>query len=233
MESAVWVSSVMSSYHLFNRQGIREKYYGRDWAPPTFDLRLGGHDDVGDAHRRHGRGEKLERTAFPEAMYVFAEGNWKRVGDLFCAGPFFAVKGKLAETLKGFDLGDGELIEFPIYEADKTTRLPGPFYLLNFGAVKDSFVPEASQNRVSGKVVGLRDVSNLNSDCSEWWATYKIEDGDIVVTRKALAGADLWFEKKLKDKILMSGRLHDAIVAAKVKTKFDFVQARIIDAVES
>ncbi|MCQ9147741.1 hypothetical protein [Ochrobactrum sp. BTU2] len=228
MTGAVWVSSVMTNGHLFDKQGIREKYFGKDWAPPTFDLSKGGHDDVGDAHRRHLRGDKLARTDFPEAMYVFAEGNWKRVGDLFCAGPFFAVKGKLAEVLKGFDLGDGELIEFPIFEADKTTRLPGPFYLLNFGAVKNSFVPEASQSRAGEKVVGLRSRRTIEHDGYELWATYKLEDGDIAVTSAALEGADLWFERKLENKIFMSGRLHDAVVAAKAKTDFQFAQARIV-----
>lgn len=227
MTGEVWVSSVMSDYSIGDKQGIREKFYGEDWAPPTFQL--GGEPKhIVKAYHRYTEGETLERTDFPEAMYVFAEGNWKRVGDLFCAGPFYAVKGRLAEVLKDFDLGQGGLIEFPIYAADKTTRLPGPFYLLNFGAVKDSFVPEESQSRVGGKVVGLRDVSYTKADGSEFWATYDLEDGDIAVTRAAFEGADLWFERRLKDKIFMSGRLHDAILAAKVKVKFQFAQARFI-----
>ncbi|WCK15360.1 hypothetical protein G6L41_017185 [Agrobacterium tumefaciens] len=219
MTDAVWVSSVMSDHTITNKQGIREKFYGEDWAPPTFILDMPP-ERVIQAMRRHNRGETLERTDFPEAMYVFNEGRWKQGGELFSAGPFYAVKGKLAEVLGQFDLGTGGLIEFPIYEADKVTPLPGPFYFLNFGSVKDSFVPQESKS--------LRDVSRLTSERSEWWATYDIEDGDIAVRETALEGADLWFEKKLKDKIFMSGRLHDAIVAAKVKTKFRFAQARII-----
>lgn len=219
MTDAVWVSSVMSDYSIGDKQGIREKFYGEDWAPPTVILNVPP-ERVIQAMRRHNRGERLERTDFPEAMYVFDEGRWKRGGDLFCAGPFYALKGKLAEVLGQFDLGEGGLIEFPIYESDKVTRLPGPFYLLNFGAVKDSFVPDESKK--------LRDVSELTPDRSEWWATYELEDGDIAVRETALNGADLWFEKKLKDRIFMSGRLHDAILAAKVKTKFRFAQARII-----
>lgn len=219
MTDAVWVSSVMSDYTIGDRQGIREKHYGEDWAPPTFELGTSPQRII-QALNRYERGETIERTDFPEAMYVFDERRWKRCGDLFCAGPFYAVKGKLAEVLGQFDLGTGGLIEFPIYEADKVTPLPGPFYLLNFGSVKDSFVPQESKS--------LRDVSRLTSERSEWWATYDIEDGDIAVRETALEGADLWFEKKLKDKIFMSGRLHDAIVAAKVKTKFRFAQARII-----
>ncbi|MEI2296751.1 hypothetical protein [Ensifer sp. MJa1] len=220
MPDTVWVSSVMGDYTIGNRQGIREKFYGGDWAPPTF--RLGVEPDhVVVAHRRHTRGETLERTDFPEAMYVFAENNWKRVGDLFCAGPFYAVKGRLAEVLKDFDLGKGGLIEFPIYAADKTTRLPGPFYLLNFGAIKDSFVPGESRR--------LHPERTVEQNGYELWAAYDIEDGDIALTAAAFEGADLWLERKLQRTLFISGRLHDAIIAAKVKVKFRSVRARIVD----
>ncbi|WDZ78765.1 hypothetical protein PWG15_09850 [Ensifer adhaerens] len=188
MPDTVWVSSVMSDYSIGNRQGIREKFYGGDWAPPTFQLGVAP-QHVLQALFRYNRGETLERTDFPEAMYVFAENNWKRVGELSCAGPFYAVKGRLAEVLKNFDLGKGGLIEFPIYAADKTTRLPGPFYLLNFGAVKDSFV--ASESRK------LRPRRTIDKDGYELWATYDLEDGDLALTAAAFEGADLWHERKV------------------------------------
>lgn len=219
MTSSVWVSSVMTDSSIGDSQGIREKHFGLDWAPPTFNLGLSP-EHIYEAHLRHRKGEKLERTDFPEAMYVFAEGNWKRCGDLFTAGTFYAVKGKLAEVLKKIDLGEGGLIEFPIYAADKTTQLPGPFYLLNFGAIKDSFVPSESKK--------LRVRRTIENDGYERWGTYRLEDGDIAVTREALEGADLWFERKLEKRIFMSGRLYDAILEAKVETKFQFAKARMI-----
>lgn len=224
MSDTVWVSSVMSDYTIGNRQGIREKFYGEDWAPPTFQLGVEP-ERVVRAHRRHNNGETLERTDFPEAMYVFAENNWKRVGDLFCAGPFYAVKGRLAEVLIDFDLGKGGLIKFPIYEADKKTRLPGPFYLLNFGAVKDSFVASESRKLCSRRTV--------DRDGYELWATYDLEDGDIALTAAAFEGADLWHERKLQSRLFMSGRLHEAILAAKVKVKFQFARARIVGGTSS
>ena len=220
MPDTVWVSSVMSDYTIGNRQGIREKFYGQDWAPPTFQLGVAP-KHVLEAHWRHNSGETLERTDFPEAMYVFAENNWKRVGDLFCAGPFYAVKGRLAEVLKDFDLGKGGLIEFPIYKADKSTRLPGPFYLLNFGAVKDSFVPSETRSKLFPSRTVERDGYDL-------WLTYP-EDGDVALTTAALEGADLWCERKLENRLFMSGRLHDAIQAAKVKVKFRFAKVRIVE----
>lgn len=219
MPDTVWVSSVMTDYSIGDKQGIREKFYGGDWAPPTFKLGVEP-EHVIKAHRRHIAGGALERTDFPEAMYVFAENNWKRVGDLFCAGPFYAVKGRLADVLKDFDLGSGGLIEFPIYQADKTTRLPGPFYLLNFGAVKDNFVTSESR-----KLYSLRTVAENGY---ELWATDDLEDGDIALTAAAFEGADLWHERKLERRLFMSGRLHDAVLAAKIKVKFRFAKVRII-----
>lgn len=224
MTGTIWVSSVMSDYRIGNRQGIREKFYGEDWAPPTFQLGVPPMH-VLLAHRRHNAGEALERTDFPEAMYVFAENNWKRVGDLFCAGPFFAVKGRLAEVLKDFDLGKGGLIEFPIFGADKSTKLPGPFYLLNFGAVKDSFVPGESRSRLFSR-------RTVEEDGYELWASYDLKDDDIALTTAAFEGADLWHERKLERGLFMSGRLHDAILEAKVKVKFQFARTRIVGGTE-
>ncbi len=220
MTAEVWVSSVMSNSDITNKQGIREKFFGEDWAPPKFEYGAPT-EQLLRAFRRHSEGEKLARTDFPEAMYVFSEKHWRKVGDLFSAGPFYAVKGKLADVLKRFDLGDGELIEFPIYQADKATLVPGPFYLLNFGAQKDSFLPEASQR--------LRTFFTKERDGQDIWkADIKPSDGDIAVSTAALDGPDLWFEPHLADKIFMSARLHDAIAEAKIKTDFWFSRARII-----
>jgi hypothetical protein len=68
----------------------------------------------------------------------------------------------LAELLKGFDLGEGGLVEFPIYEMDKTTRLPGPFYFLNFGSQKDCLLPEESKKLSPGP-------KNPTTGFQRWW----------------------------------------------------------------
>jgi len=49
------------------------------------------------------------------------------------------------------------------------------------------------------------------------------------LTTAALEGADLWCERKLENRLFMSGRLHDAIQAAKVKVKFRFAKVRIVE----
>jgi hypothetical protein len=219
MADEIWVSSVGSNSQLFNKPGIREKHYGQDWAPPKFEHDAPTKEQANNS-RRHVQGEKLMREEFVEAAYVFDPKRWSRVKDLFAVDGFFAVKGKLAELLKDFDLGDGELVEFPIYEMDKATQLPGPFYFLNFGSQKDCFLPSDSK--------GVRLLGRNKKSGQELWAgSITPEDGDVAVSNSALVGADLWVDPKLSGKIFMSGPLHDAIEAAKLKIDFRFARARI------
>lgn len=220
MPDEIWVSTVGSNSRLFDKPGIREKHYGQDWAPPKFEFDAPTQEQLQNA-LRHNRGEKLKREDFVEAVYVFDPKRWSRVKDLFAIEGFFCVKGKLAELLKEFDLGDGELVEFPIYEMDKTTRLPGPFYFLNFGSQKDCFLPEETK--------GARLIAkNKEKGVEIWRGPPDAVDGDIAVAASALEGADLWVDPKLKSAFFMSGALHDAIEAAKLKIDFRFSKARMV-----
>ncbi|QDG78638.1 hypothetical protein [Labrenzia sp. PHM005] len=219
MAQEIWVSSVRSNYLLGNKLGIREKHIGQDWAPPQFEMGAPTEEHRKNVNRAS-QGEKLSREEFVEAAYVFDAKKWSRVKDLFWVDGFLAVKGKLAELLKDIDLGDGELVEFPIYEMDKTTRLPGPFYFLNFGSQKDCFLPEDSRNLSAGPI-------NPKTGFRRWRAI-EPKDEDIAVSASALGGPDLWVDPKFSGKIFMSGRLHDAIEAAKLKIDFRFAKTRIL-----
>lgn len=220
MAEEVWVSSVMGNYALTDKPGIREKWYGQDWAPPTHILPPSTDEQLHN-FRQHRYGFKLPRTAFPEAMYAFSPSHWRRVKDWFAPAGFYAVKGKLAQLLMGFNLGDTEMIEFSIYGPDKQTRLPGPFYLLNFGVHKTAFLPDQSRGVklfLTGGVIG-RDV---------WKSSIGVVDDDIAISTAALMGPDLWIDPHFYRQIFMSGSLHDAIVAADLDIDFRFSRARIV-----
>lgn len=217
----VWISSVGSNSQLFNKPGIREKYFGQDWAPAKFEFDTPTNEHMQNL-QRYKRADKLQRRQLLEAAYVFDEKRWSRVKDLFALEGFYAVKGKLAEILKQFDLGGTELVEFPIYQADKTTQLPGPFYFLNFGSRKDSFLIEKTKGaRLRGRHAQTRE--------EVWDGPYFPKDGDVAVSSAALEGADLWVEPKYIGKIFMSSALHDAIEAARLKIDFLFAKARIVE----
>lgn len=224
MSQDVWMSSLIGGiYGVGDKQGLHEKFYGEEWRPaqheiPPYD------DKVHQDFRRHYKGFALKRADFPEALAVFDEKRFKRIGDLFMAGPFYAVKGKLAEVLSRFDLGEGGLIPFPIYRADKVTPVDGEFVLLNFGARKESFLPEES-----------RHVEPFSKDRHDggrqtWKAKFAARDDDIAVSPAALEGADLWIERSLIRKVFMSGGLVAALRAAKIKQDLDLMRCRILEA---
>lgn len=56
MTGAVWISSVMSAYSVFEKQGIREKSCGEDCTEPTFilDMRAERGDESASFLKGHG-----------------------------------------------------------------------------------------------------------------------------------------------------------------------------------
>lgn len=135
MSRKVWFSSVMSNDQIGYKLGLRTKFHGEDWRPAQHEVSPLS-DKVFAAMQRHTQGYALERSDFPEASAVFDKKRFARVGDLFVVGAFFAVKERLAEVLARFNLGDGGLVPFPIYQEDLKTPVEGKFYCLNFGARK-------------------------------------------------------------------------------------------------
>lgn len=135
---------------------------------------------------------------------MWDQKRFKKVKDIFMAGPFYAVQGKLAEVLSCFDLGEGGLLPFTIYRADLETPYPGEFFLLNFGCRKDTLVPESSK-KVSKFVVVKKTGQQL------WKVDDWIED-TVVLRDAALQGPDLWFEEALYNKIILSDALAQAII---------------------
>lgn len=216
----VWISSVMSNGELGNKLGIREKFYGHDWEEPTHIVPRKP-DGVFENMLLHAKGIKLSREIFPEASYIFDEKRFNRSKDFFWAGGFMAIKGKLADVLKTANLGNTELVPYPIYEMDKKTKLPGPFYLLNFGEQKNSFLPHESEN--------VRPFYTVDKDGIELWkAKFEPADNEIAVSALAIEGPDIWFEPKCMNKIFMSGALAHAIQEARIKVDFGLAKCRVV-----
>ena len=201
----VWMSSVLDNYEIGMKEGTRAKFFNHRWNPASLTIPTEP-EEVYQAFKRHRQGFALQRSEFPEAIAVWDEKRFKRVQDVFTAGPFYAVKGRLAETLSHFDLGQGGLIPFTIYKADLETPYPGEFFLLNFGCRKNTIIKERSQNIV---VRGIHPTTALELLRVNGWS----EDGDIAVSEAALSGPDLWFEERVDHKIFMSDALAQALIA--------------------
>ncbi|GGB71297.1 hypothetical protein GCM10010833_28120 [Blastomonas aquatica] len=100
------MSSVLDNYDIGMKQGARAKFYGHDWNPASLTIPTEP-EEVYQASKRHREGFALQRSELPEAIAVWDEKRFNKVKDIFMAGPFYAVKGRLAETLSQFDLGEG------------------------------------------------------------------------------------------------------------------------------
>ena len=216
----VWMSSVLDNYEIGMKQGARARFCDHDWNPASLELPVPP-EEVLAASKRHREGFALQRSEFPEAIAVWDEKRFKKVRDIFTAGPFYAVKGRLAETLSRFDLGEGGLVSFPIYKADLQTPYPGEFFLLNFGCQKETVIPDESRN------LEKRGVQH-QTGITYWAVNSWSENQDFAVTSECLTGADIWFDPVIYNKIFMSDRLVQALSEIGLKDVFRLQECRIV-----
>lgn len=173
-----------------------------------------------DALRAYTQGKVLARESFPEADAIFNEKAFRRIRNMFCSAGFFVVIGSLAEALSRFDLGEGGLIRFPVYKADLKTPYPGEFFLLNFGSIKNTILPDRCEDATKflvRKATGVQ-VWHIND--------FK-PDGEVVLSRQALVGPDLWFEESAHSKIFMSDALAQALIDVGMGDVFRLRRCRI------
>ena len=221
MVAKVWISQVKSDYTLGNKLGLRWKLSGEGWSPAQHVAGAPSAEYL-ESIDQSGQGYVLDRNRFPEALAVWNRKCFARAGDFFWANGFVAVKDRLAETLGRFDLGEGGLLPLPIYREDLTTPEEGAFFLVNFGARKDSLVPEQS-------TMLRQHYIEPETGRQVWTVSAGVKDGDIALTPAALDGADLWNEERIRAKIFMSDALVTAIREAGVRIDFQLSQCRIVE----
>lgn len=109
MSNDVYRTSWGGDMRIGLKPGIRVKYFGHEWEPAQFENRTPP-PEVFDAIHKVNRGVPLDRSELPELASVWNESAFGKKGDLFGIGGFYAVRGKMAEVLQKFDLGEGGLI---------------------------------------------------------------------------------------------------------------------------
>lgn len=221
MTRKAWICTLSSNHALFDKPGVRGKLHGKDWDPARFEQDAPD-DQLWSVLTKYMRGLPLTRDELPEAAAVWNERQFAKTKSIFAIAGFYVVRGRLSETLSRFDLGEGGLVPFPMYKADLTTRYPGEFFLLNFGAPKDSFLPEQSKS-VTKAVVDhetKRQIWRVNA-----WA----ENGDVALSSAASRGTDLWHEESVDNKIFFSEGLAAAIMEIGMAQDFDLKSCRVLE----
>src|SRR5262249_16874645 len=218
MVDQVWISEVMSNNDLGNKLGLRQKWFGEPWeAPYVHHVVPKKSERVFAAICKHYAGHTMKREDMPEASAVYSMRHFQRVKDVFFAGAFLAVKGTVGEVLSTFNFGGGGgLVPYTIYEADEKTPLPGAFYIVNFGPMKDCFLPDVSTN--------IRKLAVDHKTGQTFWSLQYLKDDDVAVSPAALAGSDLWMCPGVEGPIFMSNRVVEALKNALSDADFDDFQ---------
>lgn len=220
MTDKVWISSMKSNYLLGSKLGVRVKYFDEEWHPAQHEIPVVSEKTLATINRSIW-GHALARSDFPESAAVWDEKRFKRVRDLFAIGGFYVVKNKLAEILSRFDLGEGGLIPFTIYQADLKTPFPGEYFLLNFGCIKNTILPEQSENVVKFAV-------DHKTGQQIWKVNGWHEDGDVALSPAALSGPAIWFEDVVYNKIFMHGSLANALQEAGLADDWQLKECQIM-----
>lgn len=220
MSGGVYMSGVFHIGELGDKLGIRRKYCGEEWGPAQFKIPLTP-PRGGEARDKHGKGLKLDIEEFPEGIAVWNEQAFTKARDVLWAGPFLTVKAKIAEVLSRFNLGDGGLVQVPLFKADLTTPWPDPYYYINFGGPKDTLLPEESRS--------LHPLIPRQPPSKNTYRVIAPSDGDIALSSAATLGADIWIEQYVWHELFLSEALVDALRDAQIDVDLHLARCRIVE----
>ena len=134
-------------------------------------------------------------------------GDIKKLPDLSIVRTSWILSLRLADVFRRFDLGTGGIEPVKAFKADHRTPLGGQYFCLSFDNVKRAFLPDQSA-RVCDFVKGV------------WTTKPDFSDGNIVCSRDALSGPDIWIDPRLYGSLFLSDRLVNALAEARLEKTF-------------
>ena len=220
LAGGAYISGIFQNSQIGDKQGLRKKYKGSEWEPVGWQRPLAP-PHAREARDRSNSGYKIARDQFPEGVAVWEEEAFAKTGDFLWAGPFLTVNAKVADVLRQFDLGEGELVPVPLFKADLETPWPEPYFYINYGGPKDTFLPEQSR---AIEVLIPRDPPQKST-----YDVFSPADGDIALSSAALDGAAIWIERFVWSKLFLGSELVDALVASRINVDLRLAKCRIVE----
>lgn len=221
MAGGAYISGIFQNHAIGERQGLRTKFFCEPWEPAAWEIPPTP-ISAQEPYQLSARGFKLARDQFPEAVAVWEEEAFAKTGDFLWAGPFLTVNAKVADVLRRFDLGEGELVPVPLFKADLETPWPEPYFYINYGGPKDTLLPEQSRN------VQLRlKVPETGQEIYD--VPFKIADGDITLSAAARSGGAVWIEQKIRSRLFMSEELVAALLDTGINVDLRLAKCRIVE----
>ncbi|WP_064682623.1 hypothetical protein [Rhizobium bangladeshense] len=158
-------------------------------------------------------GEPMSAEHFPKEIFAkYPDKKEKKLADLVLAAGAVVVSAACAEVLRQFELGHSSLYPIKLFQHDRKTPVEGDYFCLNIGERKDTFLRQYSQK-----------VMEFGDGTVSMWPN--LHDDEVAVSPAALEGPDLWVSPPLNRIFFLSGRLTQALRAAKMGRVFGFAPA--------
>ena len=177
-------------------------------------------DKIIDISRRHKSGQKLLASEIPACFFADPHHKIKTLPPAFYANGYVVVGEICADVMQKFDLGETSFNEVEFFQNNKIDRVEGRYFALNFGEQKETLLDSLSTGL--GSAYQRDGVERFNFPG-------RLFDGSIKLSRHALAGRELWFERRLDSTLFMSRRMRDALTAAKLHVPFRFFECGLVD----
>lgn len=212
MNDFVWISTALG--HPANMRPMQHSFSGSD----------AEREKAAAVRAANEAGEPLPAERFPREIFAapHSKPSDLKLPCIFFAGSFWAVHQSSADILRQFDMGKGSLYPVEVYEKDRETAIPGPWFCINFGNRKDAFVPEESPKAM---------VRNIRpGGVKGWIPPFVPKDGDMVVSADALSGPDIWIDERVGDALFLSAALGNALRKAKADKGWMLKKCRVVAA---
>jgi hypothetical protein len=222
MTKCVWFSDIRTDHAPEVLGGLRCKYVGEAWEEPGPQGRWQAPGRK-EAYRKYLVGEPMPREAFPEALYVWNEKVFNKIDDIAIVSNLFLFRGRTAEILSEFNLGEDGLIPVPVFREDKITPVETSFYFLRLGIRKDTILPDDCN--------GMLRKYEFDDDINKqiWNISASSRDNDIALSNNALLSSDIWIELTVNRSLFFSDRLVQTLSVEKKANPFKFVRCRVIE----
>lgn len=187
-----------------------------------------------NAAARNTLGLRVGREGFPRRTLAMAPENYEYTSQhdneipeinplAVIQNRFILVSLQLARIMHRFDLGEGGTYETDIYDSTGETRLDLDHRYWNFGARKQSFMPEES--------TGMKQANFGNNDPNQDYFSshYTLQNDNICLSQDCLQGPDVWIEQNVRRLVFFSDGLVRAIHLEGLDEYFNFKRCRVAE----
>lgn len=181
-----------------------------------------------ESMKRAERGELLRPEDVPTDFFAVAHWADHRKAPLhiFTNG-FLIITEESATVLRQFDLGECRLHPVRLWHPDRKTRFGTGHNVLNFASRKDAFLPDRSP--LARYEAYINRPASAQGKPGFWMLPPNEADDQLVFSKAALDGPDLWWEPSFFNLFFLSHRLAQALKAAKLAKHWRLFRCPVVE----